>query len=146
MFKQLTNVRPQGDSKPEVVTTPTSGTIKLNSAGAAHAKVGNGDYVSVIQDDDKDSEWNGIYLVKGHEGDEKEPQFGSKLSTASGKNTAGALSFSSENAYNALEGNADKRMVYSIGEPKTHPDFKTPLYKLTFVRDEAKLKRKPKKA
>lgn len=144
MFKQLTNTRPEGDQKPELVTTPTSGNMKINSVGASHAKVNNGDLVSILKDDEENSEWNGIWLVKGYEGDEKTPQFGSKLSS-SGKKNAGSLGFSSENAYQALGGNSTTRRVFSIGEGKTHPDFATPLYPLTYVRDEQKAVRKPKK-
>ena len=144
MFKQLANVRPSGAGRPELITTPTSGTLKINGPAASHINVGNGDYVSVLEDTDTNSEWKGLWLVKGNAGDDKNAQFGSKLASASGKNTAGALAFSSENAYNVLKGNSKTKMVYSIGEGKTHPDFATPLYPLTFVREDEKSEKKPK--
>lgn len=143
MFKQLTNVRPEGNTKPELLTTPTSGNIKINSAGASHCKVNVGDYVSILFEDDKDSEWYGLYFVKGNTGDEKNAPFGAKLSSA-GKKNAGSMGFSSENAYQSLEGNTKERIVYSIGEGKSHPDFATPLFPLTKVRTEPKTVREKK--
>ncbi len=150
MFKQLTNVQAPKTDKPELGTTPTPGTMKLNDPACAAIKVGNGDFLSVLEDDDTNSEWNGLWLTKGNEstkdaeGKVLTAQFGSKVASITGKN-GGSMQFSSEMAYRALKGNKTTREVYSIETtPMTHPDFQFPLYKLTWIRSEAKTEKKAK--
>lgn len=141
MFKQLTNVQAPKSENPELTTTPTDGTIKLNSPACESVKVANGDYVSVLEDQDTNSEFYGLWLTKGNEKTETQPQFGSKLASATGKN-AGSMQFSSGLAYRALKGNENTRVVYSIGEPVAHPDVTSPIYKLTFLREDPKSEKK----
>lgn len=142
MFKvksQLTNIRPSKSESPELSTTPTKGNIKLNAPGATKMGLTNGDYVSIVKAEDENGE--SLYAVKGNAGDDKNPQFGSILSSTSGK-TGGSLQMSSENAFRELGGNSTTRKVYSIGEA-IESEGKS-YYKLNFVREETKAERKAK--
>lgn len=137
MFKQLTNVQAPKTDQPELNTTPTGGTMKLNLAAGDKIKSGVGDFVAVLEDTDPESEFNGVWLTKGNPKTDTEDQFGSKLSSTTGKN-GGSLQFSSELSYRALKGNDNTRMVYSVGDAQTHPQVSNPIYKLTFLREEVK--------
>lgn len=146
MFKvtaQLTNVRPSKSSEPEVSTTPTKGTIKLNAPAASKIGVTVGDYAAIVEAEDANGK--GLYIVKGHEGnkEEKISQVGAALASTSG-NAGGSLHFSSENAFRTLGGTKEGvKKVYSVGEAVTPGDGNT-YFKLDYVRDEARQERKEK--
>lgn len=153
MFKQLTNTRPAPQNQSaELATTPSSGTLKVNTTGVESIGINLGDYLAILEDD-AEGEWKGIWVTKGYpaktEDDGKggkkiiEDQFGNKVSTASGKN-AGSMHFASESAFRALKGNDQTRVVYSIGEGIRNDSFPNPLHKLTFVREEPKSVKVPK--
>lgn len=118
MFKvigSVSNVRPAKSDNPELSTTPTSGNIKLNSAGAEKMKATAGDYVAIVKAEDESGQ--ALYAVKGNKGSEKGAentvkQVGSILSGKSG----GSLLFSSENAFKELEGNEEEKVIYAIGD------------------------------
>lgn len=144
MFKQLTNVRKEKDEKPELVTTPTQGTIKINSSGLSKVNGNLGDYFTVIEDDDTNSPYFGKYLVKGYGPSEGKNARGAKLSSSTNKNS-GAMDFSSGMAWSTLGGNKNTKLHYSIEEGITSPDpeYGT-LYKLSLIKEEAKSPRKEK--
>jgi len=142
MFKKLTNVRPAKSSTPEFMTTPTSGTMVLSAPAASLMKIGNGDYLAVIEEEDTNSEYHGVWLTKGAKGEGEDSNFGAKLAGENG----GSLQMSSSSAYQCLKGTDTKRIVYTVGEGVNHPDFTSPIYKLTFSREEEKSVRKAKEA
>lgn len=139
----LTNVRPAKTETPELSTTPTSGNIKLNAPAAEKMKVAAGSYVSVAKVDEGDGGTN-LYAFVGNEtkkdekGNVTENQVGSILAGKSG----GSLGFSSENAWKELKGNTEKRMVYTLEDARVEGGVS--YYKLTFAREEEKLKREAK--
>lgn len=144
MFKVLTNVRPSKTETPELSTTPTAGTMKLNSPAASHIKGNVGDYVTVIEDENPNSEFHGQWLMKCAVAVGDEAQVGSKLASTN-KQNGGSLQFSSSNAYQALKGNDNTRVVYTIGDAVEHAEAGT-IYKLTFSREETKTEKKKKEA
>ena len=153
MFKQLTNVQAPKSDTPELMTTPGDGTIKITEPGAKLANLNEGDYVSILEDTDPNSEWNGLWLVKGNapEREDNKPdgkvikeQFGSKLGSVNGKGT-GPMQFGSKYAYKSLGGNDQTLRIFTIGEGKRHPDFEHPLHKLEFEREAPKADKAPNK-
>lgn len=140
--KQLTNVRPDKSTSPEVSTTPTSGNVKINANAASKIGVGIGDYVAIVEAEDENGK--GLYLTKGHAGNKEDgkAQYGSILASSSGKEGT-ALQFSSENAFRSLGGTKEgDKKVYSVGDGFEHEG--SIYYKLDFVRDEARQERKKK--
>lgn len=133
----LSNIRPSKSETPELSTSPTSGSLKLNTPAARELGVMPGDYLNVVE-----ATLNGedrVFIHKGKKG------LGSKL--ASTGEAGGVLNFSSANAYQALKGASDKKVVYTIDtENVQESEDGTKYFMLTFARDEAKTERKKKDA
>ncbi len=148
----LTGVRPPKTTEALVITSPTKGNIKVNSAACTKLKVAAEDYLTIcpVETD------NGLelYLTKGVKPSEdgKTKQVGAILSGKSG----GTLMFSSENAYQELGGNKENNLIYSVADAvgeadgklvEVTPDYKGSLYyKLTFKTKEAKAARTKKES
>lgn len=149
---RTTNTRPVDDQSPEVSTTPTPGNFKINAVGALAIGVKNEDYLDVVVGEEEGVE--AIYIAKGkapvrvEDGvDDKgkakyktiENAIGAKLASANGQ-MSGTLQASSANTFNALKGNKEANMIYSIDteNPQTDTETGTVYFKLTFARSEAK--------
>lgn len=165
---RTTNTRPVDDQSPEVSTTPTPGNFKINAVGALAIGVKNEDYLDVVVGEEEGVE--AIYIAKGkapvreEDGTEEktdkdgnvkvvtkyktvENAIGAKLASANGQ-MSGTLQASSANTFNALKGNKEANMIYSIDteNPQTDSATGTVYYKLTFVRQEAKQVKASKEA
>ena len=149
MFKQLTNARPAGTSVAELTTTTTPSNMKINEPASSKMGLAKGDYVTVLEDTDTNSEYHGTWITKGAAAVKNDagkiitPQVGAALATI-GKGNSSSLSFSSALAYQSLNGNEKTKVVYSIGDAVNHPDLENPIYKLEFLREEEKSERKSK--
>lgn len=152
MFKikgQLTNVRPSKTESPELSTSPSKGMINLNGPAAKLIGVTIKDYVTIIDAQDDDNQ-DKLYLTTGSAGNDgangqpKKEQVGAILSSPTGR-SGGGLHFGSENAWRNLAGNLTSKKVYAINATPVEHEGKK-YYELAYVRDEAKMNRKPKEA
>lgn len=156
---RTTNTRPVDDQSPEVSTTPTPGNFKINAVGALAIGVKNEDYLDVVVGEEdgveaiyiakgkapvreedgtkevKDEETGGVKVVTKYKTIEN--AIGAKLASANGQ-MSGTLQASSANTFNALKGNKEANMIYSIDTENPQVSGDTTYYKLTFVRQEAK--------
>lgn len=151
MFKplsQLTNVRPSKSESPELLTSPSSGQIKINAPAAKLLGVSVEDYLTII--DAETDNGKQYFVAKGHaandgsNGQPKVAQVGGILSSPSGV-AGGTLSWGSQNAWNTLGGNKTTKKIFSIAEEPFNYEG-TDYYLLTLVREEAKPIRKSKEA
>lgn len=111
--RQLTNTRPAKSSNPSITTSPTKGTLRLSHAASSLLDIKNGDYVSVIEADAGNGD--AFWVVKGIEGEDGQPNFGSKVAGSNGK-SSGTLQFSSSNSYNFLKGNSETTTEWLMSE------------------------------
>lgn len=145
MFKlkaQLTNVRPSKTESPELSTSCTDGNMKINSPAAKMLGAVDGDFITIIPADTDEGEK--LFLTYGQSGNDgkdgnaKTPQIGAKLASISGTG-AGALQFSSSNAWKELKGDDSTKKIYDIGEAVEFEGKK--YWPLTFNREEEKIAR-----
>lgn len=143
----LANVRPAKTETPEVSTTPTNGNFKVNSPGAIAIGVKSGDYLNVVLGDLGEGAGNELFICKGksavkttgEDGKEKivEPAVGAKLASANGK-MGGTLQASSSNIYNAMKGNPDGNVIYTIDVENPQVLGEDTYYRLQYARTEPK--------
>lgn len=111
---QLTNTRPPKSTKPELVVSPSPGTMKISPEAASIIGVKHGDYLGVVEAAIEGKDYK-YFLFKGSEGAEGESNVGSKLAATNGKG-GGTLQFSSANTYAQLGGNSEESQVFDVVE------------------------------
>lgn len=140
--KTLTNVKPAKSSEPEIETAPTPGHFRINPNAYAMMGIQPGDYIAIVEAKTEvdGEEVVSPFAVKGEGGEETDSNFGAKVGAINDKGT-GSYSFSSQNSWNALNGNTDEKQVYRIAEPVTDEEG-TEYFRLVFDRTEPKIERK----
>lgn len=143
MFKvtrTLTNVKPAKSTKPEIETAPTPGHFRINPLAYAKMGVTIGDYIAVVEakEEIEGEVVLSQYVTVGHGGD-GDGNFGSKVSSTNGKDS-GSFGFSSQNAWNSLNGNTDEKQVYVLADGIEDEEGNV-FFRLVFDRTEPKIER-----
>jgi len=137
--KQLTNMREPKSINPELVTSPTEGTIKLTEPAADLLGLTNGDYLGVVVGEVDATEE--FFVYKGSGGIEGEPNNGMKMSSQTNK-VGGTLIGSSVNTWKKLGGNSDILNHFSVlGEDSSQEHEGIIYFQLEHVNATPKLQR-----
>lgn len=137
--KQLTNARPPKADVAELITTPTSGNMRLTEKAANRLGVVSGDYLGLVA-----ARVDGqphIFIHKGWKGGEGESNVGSKLASPTDKLAGGTLLFSSALAYQTLGGSATTNKHFTVAEEPIEKDG-VAYYEITLANEVAVTPRK----